>query len=285
MTSFDAIIERALREDIGEGDVTTECIMPADFPLRAEFITKEGGVIAGLNAAKRVFQILDPKVSFRMEVEDGASVLPKTLIATITGSGRAILAGERVALNFLQRLSGIATMASRYVRAVSGTKAAVLDTRKTAPGMRVLDKEAVRLGGASNHRFGLYDMVLIKENHVAAAGGSITEAVRRVRENDSRKRPIEVEVRDFEELRETLLLNVDRIMLDNMTILQLKEAVAMAAGSVPLEASGNITLDNVAEVAATGVDFISVGALTHSPKALDISLLLYGVEKAGRQEA
>ena len=259
--------------------------MPADFPLRAEFITKEGGVIAGLNAAKRVFQILDPKVSFRMEVEDGASVLPKTLIATITGSGRAILAGERVALNFLQRLSGIATMASRYVRAVSGTKAAVLDTRKTAPGMRVLDKEAVRLGGASNHRFGLYDMVLIKENHVAAAGGSITEAVRRVRENDSRKRPIEVEVRDFEELRETLLLNVDRIMLDNMTILQLKEAVAMAAGSVPLEASGNITLDNVAEVAATGVDFISVGALTHSPKALDISLLLYGVEKAGRQEA
>jgi nicotinate-nucleotide pyrophosphorylase (carboxylating) len=183
-----------------------------------------------------------------------------------------LLSGERVALNFLQRMSGIATLTRQFVERTSGTSVTVLDTRKTVPGLRLLDKWAVRLGGGQNHRFGLYDMTLIKENHIAAVGG-ISEAVARVRECDERKRAIEIEVKNLTELREVLSLDVDRIMLDNMSLEEMREAVTVAAGRVPLEASGNVDLDNVAAVAATGVDFVSIGMLTHSVKALDISLL------------
>jgi nicotinate-nucleotide pyrophosphorylase (carboxylating) len=210
-------------------------------------------------------------------VADGDPVTVGQVIATVGGPGRALLAGERVALNFLQRMSGIASLAGSFVTAVQGTRAVILDTRKTAPGLRLLDKWAVRLGGAQNHRSGLYDMVLIKDNHIAAVGG-ITQAVQRVRARDRRKRAIEVEVKYLAELQEALELKVDRIMLDNMSLDQMREAVRLTDGHVPLEASGNVTLENVAAVAATGVDYISVGALTHSVRALDISLKLETVE-------
>ena len=194
-------------------------------------------------------------------------------IARITGQGRAILSGERVALNLLQRMSGIATLTRQFVEAVRGTSAVILDTRKTMPGLRMLDKCAVRLGGGQNHRFGLYDMVMIKDNHIAAVG-SITQAVAQVRAHDQQRRPIEVEVKNLEELAETLPLNVDRILLDNMTPAMMRDAVRLTNRRVPLEASGNVSLENVAAIAATGVDYISIGKLTHSAKALDISLLL-----------
>jgi nicotinate-nucleotide pyrophosphorylase (carboxylating) len=210
-------------------------------------------------------------VELSPSASDGDGVARGQVFATIHGPCRALLTGERVALNFLQRMSGIATLTRRFVEAVEGTRAVILDTRKTAPGLRLLDKWAVRLGGGQNHRIGLYDMALIKDNHIAAVG-SITEAVKRVRALDERHRPIEVEVTSLEQLREALPLDVDRILLDNMSLDQMREAVRAANGKTPLEASGNVTLDNVAQVAATGVDFISVGALTHSVKALDISL-------------
>jgi nicotinate-nucleotide pyrophosphorylase (carboxylating) len=196
-------------------------------------------------------------------------------LGTVLGPGRALLSGERTALNILQRMSGIATLTSQFVEAVAGTRAVILDTRKTAPGLRALDKWAVRLGGGQNHRHGLYDMVLIKDNHIAAVGGDIPAAVARVRAGDPRRRPIEVEVRTLDELRAALPLNVDRILLDNMDLDTMRAAVEIAAGRTPLEASGNMSLERVPAVAATGVDFISVGALTHSAAALDISLKLF----------
>ena len=195
-------------------------------------------------------------------------------LATLAGPARALLTGERTALNLMQRMSGIATAARLFTDAVAGTRAKILDTRKTAPGLRTLDKMAFAIGGGVNHRIGLFDMVMIKNNHIAACGGSITRAVGAVRACDTRTRPIEVEVRNFDELHEALALNVDRIMLDNMAPEQMREAVALTAGRVPLEASGNVTLETVAAVAATGVDYISTGAVTHSVKALDISLWL-----------
>ena len=267
----DPIILAALAEDLGDGDVTTLNTIPPDATYTGDFLVKAPGVIAGLQVAARVFAALDPAVQFRALVPDGDRVDRGDIVAIVTGSGRAILSGERVALNLLQRMSGIATATRRYVDAVAGTRAVILDTRKTVPGLRVLDKWAVRLGGGSNHRFGLFDMALIKDNHIAAVG-SITEAVRRVREGDPRHRPIEVEVTDLDQLRETLALPIDRILLDNMSHEMMRAAVEIAAGKIPLEASGNVTLDTVAVIAATGVDFISVGALTHSVKALDVSL-------------
>ena len=228
-------------------------------------------MIAGLQVAQRVFARLDPAVEFRALAADGDRAGPGDIIAVVTGPGRAILSGERVALNFMQRMSGIATATRRYVDAVAGTRAVILDTRKTVPGLRLLDKWAVRLGGGHNHRIGLFDMALIKDNHIAAVG-SITEAVRRVRLGDPRGRPIEVEVTNLDQLREALALPIDRIMLDNMNLEQMRAAVEIAAGVIPLEASGGVDLQTVAAIAATGVDFISVGALTHSVKALDISL-------------
>jgi nicotinate-nucleotide pyrophosphorylase (carboxylating) len=268
------IVSVALAEDVGEGDVTTLATIPESAWFEGELVAKEDGIIAGLAVARQVFALLDPGVEWVAQVRDGDRVHPGQTIARLYGPGRALLTGERVALNLLQRMSGIATLTRRYVDAVQGTHAWILDTRKTAPGLRVLDKWAVRLGGGRNHRGGLYDMALIKDNHIAAVG-SIGEAVRRVRARDSHRRPVEVEVTNLEQLREALELPVDRIMLDNMTLDEMREAVDLAGGRVPLEASGKIDLNTVRAVAATGVDFVSCGALTHSVKALDISLELH----------
>ena len=267
------IVQRALDEDLGDGDVTTLCTISDDAMLEGRFIAKEAGIVAGVAVAQLTFALVDERVQVKPLVPDGSPVGPGTVFATISGPTRALLSGERTALNFLQRMSGIATMTHRFGQAVGGTRAVILDTRKTAPGLRVLDKWAVRLGGGQNHRSGLFDMVLIKNNHITAVG-SISAAVERVRQCADRGLMIEVEVRTFDELREALALQPDRIMLDNMSFEQMREAVQITAGRVPLEASGNVTLDNAAQVAATGVDFISTGSLTHSVRALDISLTL-----------
>jgi nicotinate-nucleotide pyrophosphorylase (carboxylating) len=273
-----AIIHRALEEDIGSGDITTLSTVPAKSVLNGTFIAKESGVIAGLEVVRETLQYLDKQVSFSPKVTDGKHVAQGTVLAIVRGKGRALLTAERTALNFLQRMSGIATLTRAYVDAVKGTDTVILDTRKTSPGNRLLDKQAVILGGGANHRFGLFDMVLIKDNHIAAAGG-IIQAVTQVWATDTMKRLIEVEVKNLEELREALSLKVDRILLDNMNIKTLREAVRFTAGRVPLEASGNVTLKNVAAVAATGVDMISVGALTHSVRVLDISFLIQSPKK------
>lgn len=267
------LLEQALAEDIGSGDVTTLSIVPPEMILSGRFMAKADGVVAGLAVVEQVFTLVDRAVMVDSLVADGQAVTAGQTIATVRGSGRALLSGERVALNLLQRMSGIATLTGRFVEAVRGTAAVILDTRKTAPGLRPFDKWAVLLGGGQNHRYGLFDMVLIKENHIAAAG-SISQAVKRVRAYDQLGRAIEVEVQNLTELEETLALDVDRILLDNMSLADMGRAVEIAAGRTPLEASGNMSLARVAEVAATGVDFISVGALTHSVKALDVSLLL-----------
>jgi nicotinate-nucleotide pyrophosphorylase len=274
LENLHAIIHRALEEDIGSGDITTLSTVPTRSVLKGTFIAKESGVIAGLEVVRETLQYLDKHVLFSQKVTDGKQVAKGTVLATVRGKGRALLTAERTALNFLQRMSGIATLTRAYVDAVKGTDTVILDTRKTSPGNRFLDKQAVLLGGGANHRFGLFDMVLIKDNHIAAAGG-ITQAVTQVWATDTMKRFIEVEVKNLEELREALSLKVDRILLDNMNIKTLREAVRFTAGRVPLEASGNVTLKNVAAVAATGVDMISVGALTHSVRALDISFLVH----------
>lgn len=268
------IVARALREDIGDGDVTTLCTVPEDLWISGRFVAKASGVIAGIDIAAFVFDLLDERVKVTKRVEDGDAVEPKQTLAALEGPARALLTGERTALNILQRMSGIATAARNFTDAMRGTNAKILDTRKTAPGLRTLDKMAFRIGGGVNHRHGLYDMAMIKNNHIAACGGSISAAVNRVRSCDTRKRLIEVEVRNLDELNEALTLNVDRIMLDNMSLDQMRRAVALVNRRVSLEASGNVTLENVAQVAATGVDFISTGSVTHSVKALDISLWL-----------
>lgn len=267
------VIERALAEDIGDGDITTLSTVDADKILHARLIAKSDGVVAGIDVFSNVFWLLDKRVMFKWFVKDGDWITNKTILAQVTGSGRALLSGERTALNFLQRMSGIATVTRQMVEAVKGTKAVILDTRKTAPGLRLVDKWAVKIGGGENHRIGLFDMVLIKENHIAAAGG-ISAAVNRVRQKDDQRRLIEVEVKNLDELKEALGLNVDRILLDNMSAEMMREAVMTVAGKTPLEASGNITLKNIAQIAATGVDFISLGMLTHSVRALDVSFLI-----------
>lgn len=265
------IVRLALDEDIAGGDVTTNWTIPPDSRLFSQFLVKAEGVLAGLEVARMVFAQIDRDLAFTELISDGSQVRPGDIVATVEGSGRAILSGERTALNFMQRMSGIATLTHRYVEATAGTRAVILDTRKTVPGLRVLDKWAVRLGGGQNHRIGLYDMVLIKDNHIAACG-TIAAAVERVRAHNSRNLPIEVEVKNLQELREALPLKVDRIMLDNMSLEDMRAAVRIAAGKVPLEASGGVSLQTIAAIAATGVDYISAGELTHSVKALDISL-------------
>lgn len=267
------LIQQALAEDIGEGDVTTLSIVPPELWFEGRFIAKQAGVVAGLAVVRLTFGLLDERVQVKLKTTDGAWVEKGQVIATVAGPGRALLSGERVALNFLQRMSGIATLTRRFVERAQGSPAVILDTRKTAPGLRLLDKWAVRLGSGQNHRSGLYDMALIKENHITAAG-SITAAVERVRAGDPQNRPIEVEVKNLAELEEALSLGLDRILLDNMNLEEMRQAVQMAAGRTPLEASGNVELENVAAIAAIGVDYISVGKLTHSVTALDISLLL-----------
>jgi nicotinate-nucleotide pyrophosphorylase (carboxylating) len=266
-----AIVQRALAEDVGSGDVTSQWILPPEMRVRGRFLAKAQGVLAGLEVVRQVFRQIDERIAFQARMKDGDVISQGDIVATVEGPAASILTAERTALNFLQRMSGIATLTHRYVEAVAGTRAVILDTRKTAPGLRLLDKWAVRLGGGQNHRLGLYDMVLIKDNHIAAAGG-LTQAVERVRRRNQQGLAVEVEVKSLAELEEALALDVDRIMLDNMDLDQMRRAVEITAGRVPLEASGNVTLENVAAIAATGVDYISVGALTHSVKALDISL-------------
>lgn len=275
------IVQRALNEDLGDGDITTQSTVQASAVYEGVFIAKAVGIVAGLEVLHTVFAVADAESAMPVTVEfhknDGDAVSPKEAIATVRGAGRTLLSAERTALNFLQRMSGIATLTHQYVDAVAGTNATILDTRKTVPGLRTLDKLAVKLGGGQNHRIGLFDMVLIKENHVAAAGG-ITAAVEQVRLYDTARRKIEVEVRNLEELQEALALQVDQIMLDNMDLEEMRTAVQLTAGRVPLEASGNVSLETVRAIAETGVDFISVGKLTHSVAALDISFLLQAVD-------
>ena len=263
-------IRRALEEDIGTGDVTTDNIVRAGTSLRGRIVAKQAGVIAGLEVAEAVWRELDQRLTFIPTVADGAKVESRTVVAEVAGAARALLTGERTALNFLGRMSGIATLTRRFVDAVASTNAVILDTRKTAPGLRFTDKLAVRLGGGQNHRTGLFDMVLIKDNHIDFAG-SITAAVTRVREAGV-KVEIEVEARTLDDLREALALGVQRILLDNMTPQLMHKAVQICGGRAKLEASGNVSLETVLEVARTGVDYISVGALTHSPKVFDVSL-------------
>ena len=266
-----AAVAAALAEDVGTCDVTTETTVDADARGTAQLLVKEPGLVCGLGAAAAVFAALDRDVHFEPLVEEGASIDAPTAVAAVTGPLRAILTGERVALNFLGRLSGIATLTRRYVDAVEGTGAAILDTRKTTPGLRALEKHAVACGGGRNHRFGLDDGVLVKDNHLRAAG-SVATAVERLRAATSL--PIEVECDTLEQVAEALAAGADAILLDNMTTDRLRDAVALGGGRARLEASGGVTLENVRAVAETGVDEISVGALTHSARSLDVSLEL-----------
>lgn len=265
---IDQIVRRALDEDLP--DITSEAIFEASDRGRARFLMKAPGILAGLAFAERTFAAIDHSASFVAKRKDGDAVDAGDVVAEVSGSVIALLAGERPALNFMQRASGIATTTRRYVDAVRGTKAGIYDTRKTAPGLRALDKYAVRCGGGQNHRTGLYDMFLIKNNHVDRAG-SITAAVERIR-SKAMPQKIMVEVRNRAELDEALALRPDFILLDNMSPAEMRAAVEHVAGAVSLEASGGINLDNVREFAETGVDRISIGALTHSVVALDISM-------------
>ena len=267
------IIGNALAEDLGSGDVTGSWIIPPGKTMTGRLTAKEDGVLAGLELAGEVFTFLDGSVVFTPKAYDGMNIKNGREIAVLKGPARAILAAERTALNIMQRMSGIASETRKFVNAVEGTDAVILDTRKTVPGLRLLDKLAVKTGGGRNHRFGLFDMVLIKENHITTAG-SISDAVGRVRAHSPGSLEIEVEVRNLDELREALELSVDRVMLDNMSVDEMRQAVEISGGRVPLEASGNITIERVRSIAEAGVDFISIGSLTHSVKALDISLLL-----------
>jgi nicotinate-nucleotide pyrophosphorylase (carboxylating) len=269
--TLERIVHAALAEDIGGGDVTTEATVPEDAIGTAELLVKEPGVVCGLRAAEVTFRALDPEIQFEAFTADGDVVDAATVVARVSGSERAILTGERVALNFLGRLSGIATLTRRYVQAIDGTGAAVLDTRKTTPGLRALEKYAVVAGGGRNHRFGLDDAVLVKDNHLRAAG-SIAAAVELVRA--ATDLPVEVECDTLDQVREALGAGVDAILLDNMSLEQLRQAVVLAGGRARLEASGGVSLDTIRPIAETGVDEISVGALTHSARALDVSLEL-----------
>lgn len=273
------LIEVAIAEDVGSGDITTHWTVPAQREGRALLIARSRGVVAGLPVVAWVFEHVDPSIEVKFLKPEGAPVAPEDPIAEVVGPARGLLTGERTALNFLQRSSGIATAAARFVEAVEGTGARILDTRKTLPGWRLLDKYAVRVGGACNHRMGLYDMILLKENHIEAAGG-IGPAVHGVRKAQSeRAQPVkvEVEVRNLRELEETLTVGVDWIMLDNMDLDTMAEAVRLVHRQGEprpvLEASGNVTLGSARKIAETGVDYISVGSLTHSVSALDISML------------
>ena len=264
-----AIIRSALAEDVGPGDATTNSIVPAKVAMRGQIIAKQDGVIAGLDVAQAVYQMVDAQVDFQPQVDEGARVTNRQALALVSGRTRCLLTAERTALNFLGRISGIATLTRSYVEAVSGTKVVILDTRKTAPGLRLVDKLAVKRGGGQNHRIGLYDMVLIKDNHIDYAG-SITLAVRRARAGTVGL-AIEVEARNLDDVREALDTGVERILLDNMSPKSMAEAVRLTAGRAKLEASGNVTLQTVRIIAETGVDYISVGALTHSAMVFDVS--------------
>lgn len=268
---IDPIINYALKEDIGDGDITTNTVIPGETQTTATMTAKADGVVAGLPVAERVFRKLNPDIEWTTYIEDGSFVKKGDVLVQVKGSFRALLTGERLALNFLQRMSGIATETSRYVKVVEEYKTEILDTRKTVPGLRLLDKYAVKMGGGTNHRIGLYDMVMIKDNHIKVAGG-ITKAVEAIRPTISDHIKIEVETTNLEEVEEAIAAGADIIMLDNMDNETMKLAVELVNGRAKVEASGNMTLERLKGVAATGVDFISIGALTHSVTALDISM-------------
>ena len=263
-------IRLALKEDVGTGDATTESIVPANATMNGRIIAKQNGVVAGLDVARAVFHLLDEAIQFDALLQDGARIESQVELVRLGGHARSLLVGERTALNYLGRMSGIATLTRQFVDAVAGTQAKILDTRKTAPGLRTLDKLAVKLGGGENHRIGLFDMILVKDNHIDFAGG-IEEAVKRARRYPGGLE-IEVETRTLEDVKTALNLGVERILLDNMSVETMKQAVAMTNGKAKLEASGNVNLETVRAIAETGVDYVSIGALTHSPKVFDFSL-------------
>lgn len=267
----DEIIERALREDINYVDAATDYLLDNDDVSTARFVAKASGILCGIDIAVRVFEMLDKDIQVQINIKDGGKVEKGDVIAVVTGRTKAILKAERTSLNILQHMSGIATETAKYAECCKGTRAHVTETRKTLPGLRAIEKYAVTVGGGKNHRYNLSDGAMLKDNHIDAYG-SITKAVEALRSRMGHMIKIEVEVRNEEELREALSCNADVIMLDNMTCEQMKKCVEIADGKAVLEASGNVTLDNMAEVAATGVDIVSVGALTHSVKAFDISL-------------
>jgi nicotinate-nucleotide pyrophosphorylase (carboxylating) len=270
-SDLERVVRDALAEDLGRGDLTSEALLEAETRCRAEILIKERGVVCGLAAAEAVFRALDPDLRFQALVEDGEEVHePPAVVARVEGAARAVLGGERTALNLLGRLSGIATLTRRFVEAVAGTGAVILDTRKTTPGLRALEKYAVLCGGGRNHRFGLDDGILVKDNHIRLAGG-IRAAVERLRRAGT-DLPIEVEAETLEDVREALQAGADAILLDNMSPEELRQAVALVAGRAKLEASGGVSLDTVRTIAEAGVDFISVGALTHAARSLDVSL-------------
>jgi nicotinate-nucleotide pyrophosphorylase (carboxylating) len=271
--AVETLIELALQEDLGAGDWTTDSLIPPDHQTRCAILAQADGVLCGVEVAKQVFQRLDSSVRFPDALQDGARLAPDTRVLTLEGNTRAILKAERTALNFLQRLSGIATRTRQFVDAVAGTGAQIVDTRKTTPALRLLEKYAVRIGGGRNHRVGLYDGILIKDNHLAALGGDIVEAVRRARQHAHHLLAVEVECTTLTQVEQAVAAGADGILLDNMPIETLREAVRLAKGRVRfLEASGGITLETVRAVAETGVDYISVGALTHSAPILPMHL-------------
>ena len=270
------LIELALAEDIGEGDHTTLCSIPSDAEGRAHLVIKEQGILAGVDVAKTLLNRFDKNITLEVNINDGQKVRPGDVVFTMSGSVQSLLQIERLMLNIMQRMSGIATATGYYANLLEGTKAKVLDTRKTTPGLRLLEKQAVKIGGGENHRIGLFDMILLKDNHIDFAGG-ITNAVLGAQEyikEKNKQLKIEVEVRNFDELNEALCLGgIDRVMLDNFTPEQTREAVELVNGRVELESSGGITSETIREYAEAGVDYISVGALTHSVKSLDMSLV------------
>jgi nicotinate-nucleotide pyrophosphorylase (carboxylating) len=274
---IEEIIDRALAEDLGKGDVTTEALIPGDQQGTGFIVAKKEGILAGTEAAKQVFHRVDPELKVEVLLEDGAIVKPGSRVAKVSGSIASILKAERLALNFLQRLSGIASETNRYVVRVEGLPVRIMDTRKTTPGLRSLEKYAVKVGGGENHRMNLGDGILIKDNHLAALrsqGLNIKEIIAKARQNAPQRLMVEVEVGSVSEALETVEAGADIVMLDNMGLEDMRKAVESIRGRALIEASGGITLDNVRAVAETGVDFISIGALTHSAKALDISLEL-----------
>jgi nicotinate-nucleotide pyrophosphorylase (carboxylating) len=269
---YDEVVNRALREDVGEaGDLTSEACVPADATSTARLVVRAPGVVAGMDVAEHVFATVDPILDFDRLVVDGSAVEAGTVAAVVTGRSRAILLAERTALNLLGRMCGVATATARLVQAVEGTGAVIVDTRKTMPGLRALDKYSVRMGGGRNHRFGLHDAVMIKDNHIVAAGG-ITAAVTAVRDRVGHTVTIEVEVEDLDQLEELLEIGADVVLLDNMDVDTLRRAVEAVGGTMVCEASGGVTLDTVGAIASTGVDVISVGSITHSAPQLDVAL-------------
>ncbi len=269
--NLDALIETSLKEDMPAGDITSENVIPKDSIARALIIAKEKGVLAGIYVVERVFKTIDPSVAFKIHRKDGEKINKGDTIAALQGPAISLLKGERTALNFLQRMSGIATTTNKYVEALRGKKTTVLDTRKTTPGLRNLEKYAVRMGGGTNHRFSLSDMVMIKDNHIKMTG-SIPDAVQLAKKKVKPGIKIEVEVTDFKEAEEALKSGADIVMLDNMSLDKMRKVMKMLNGKVRVEVSGNVNLAKASKIADLGVDFISVGALTHSYKSLDISM-------------